>query len=38
MMINETSPRIIANHMTRVDIKLILGKSGWSKTISSATD
>jgi SH2 domain-containing protein 3C len=27
MMINETSPRIIANHMTRVDIKLILGKS-----------
>lgn len=27
MMIGETSPRIIANHMTRVDIKLILGKS-----------
>lgn len=26
MMISETSPRIIANHMTRVDIKLILGK------------
>lgn len=25
MMIGETSPRIIANHMTRVDIKLILG-------------
>lgn len=25
MMISETSPRIIANHMTRVDIKLILG-------------
>lgn len=27
MMISETSPRIIANHMTRVDIKLILGKT-----------
>lgn len=27
MMISETSPRVIANHMTRVDIKLILGKS-----------
>lgn len=26
MMISETSPRIIANHMTRVDIKLILGE------------
>lgn len=26
MMINETSPRIIANHMTRVDIKLVLGE------------
>lgn len=26
MMISETSPRIIANHLTRVDIKLILGK------------
>lgn len=26
MMISETSPRIIANHITRVDIKLILGK------------
>lgn len=28
MMINETSPRIIANHMTRVDIKLVLGECG----------
>lgn len=27
MMISETSPRIIANHLTRVDIKLILGKT-----------
>lgn len=27
MMIDETSPRIIANHMTRVDIKLMLGES-----------
>ena len=26
MMISETSSRIIANHLTRVDIKLILGK------------
>lgn len=26
MMLGETSSRIIANHMTRVDIKLILGK------------
>lgn len=27
MMISETSPRIVANHMTRVDIKLVLGES-----------
>lgn len=27
MMISETSPRVIANHMTRVDIRLILGES-----------
>lgn len=26
MMISETSPRVIANHMTRVDIRLILGE------------
>lgn len=26
MMIGETSPRVIANHMTRIDIRLILGK------------
>jgi SH2 domain-containing protein 3C len=27
MMISETSPRVIANHMTRVDIKLMLGET-----------
>lgn len=34
MMISETSPRIIANHITRVDIKLILGKFYLSLSVS----
>lgn len=34
MMISETSPRIIANHMTRVDIKLILGNANQSVVTS----
>jgi SH2 domain-containing protein 3C len=38
MMISETSPRIIANHMTRVDIKLILGELPMNSSECSLTD
>jgi SH2 domain-containing protein 3C len=34
MMISETSPRVIANHMTRIDIKLLLGEVEDTKNVN----
>lgn len=38
MMMSETSPRVIANHMTRVDIKLILGDVDEIKNVENPLD